>query len=243
MIQRKTGVAIWRQIADQIRRAISAGEFEQTGKLPSEMELANRFGVNRHTVRSAIAALAQEGLLRSEQGKGTHILRAEKLKFPISHRTRFSQGVDGQVSTASATVLEHGIEPAGSRLCLALGVSHKQPVLRIDMLYMADGMPVSLATNWFEAESFKGMAEACLETGSITKAYQRLGIKDYIRLRTEIAAGHAQERDLVHLRLSPGAVVIEAFSVNARPDGSPIQAALTRFAADRVTLQIGQMNQ
>ncbi len=56
-VDRSSGVALWRQIADDIRVAIGAGEFRETGKLPGEMALAERFGVNRHSVRAAIAAL------------------------------------------------------------------------------------------------------------------------------------------------------------------------------------------
>ena len=37
------------------------------------MALAERYGVNRHTVRSAISALVQEGVLRAEQGRGTFV--------------------------------------------------------------------------------------------------------------------------------------------------------------------------
>ncbi|MVA51525.1 GntR family transcriptional regulator, partial [Agrobacterium vitis] len=61
-IERQTGVALWRQIADRIRVSISDGTYDTTGMVPPETILAGEFGVNRHTVRSALAALAQEGI-------------------------------------------------------------------------------------------------------------------------------------------------------------------------------------
>ncbi|MFZ2099583.1 MAG: GntR family transcriptional regulator, partial [Oricola sp.] len=79
MLERKTGVALWRQIADLIRSDIAAGVAAESGRLPPEMELAKRYGVNRHTVRAAIAALEQEGVLRSEQGRGTFVRRRTRL--------------------------------------------------------------------------------------------------------------------------------------------------------------------
>ncbi|MEK1931687.1 MAG: GntR family transcriptional regulator, partial [Pararhizobium sp.] len=58
-VERQTGVALWRQIADLIRLSISNGDYDQTGMVPPEIVLAGQFGVNRHTVRSALAALAE----------------------------------------------------------------------------------------------------------------------------------------------------------------------------------------
>ena len=52
------GVSLWRRIADEIENSIARGVFEPGSKLPSEVEIAGRFGVNRHTVRRAIAAIA-----------------------------------------------------------------------------------------------------------------------------------------------------------------------------------------
>ena len=65
------------------------------GMVPSEAQLAEQFGVNRHTVRSAMAALAEEGLLRKVQGRGTLIEKRDRLVFPIGRRTRFSGGIGG----------------------------------------------------------------------------------------------------------------------------------------------------
>ena len=70
-LQRGVGVALWRQIADAIRHGIATGLADENRRLPPEAKLAERFGVNRHTVRAAIAALAHEGVLQSQQGRGT----------------------------------------------------------------------------------------------------------------------------------------------------------------------------
>jgi diguanylate cyclase (GGDEF)-like protein/PAS domain S-box-containing protein len=54
-----------------LRRRILAGEFELDGKLPPQSELAAHFGVALLTMRQALARLEQEGLVSSEQGRGT----------------------------------------------------------------------------------------------------------------------------------------------------------------------------
>ena len=75
-VERQTGVALWRQIADLIRLSISNGDYDQTGMAPPETVLAGQFGVNRHTVRSALAALADEGLSVRDISEETGIPRS-----------------------------------------------------------------------------------------------------------------------------------------------------------------------
>ena len=127
-VQRQTGVALWRQIADRIREAISRGVYDETGMVPPETVLALQFGVNRHTVRSALAALAQEGIVRAVQGRGTLIERKERLNFPITRRTRFTAGIGDQAREMRGLLLAHAEEEAGidiaRQLKIAPGDSH-----------------------------------------------------------------------------------------------------------------------
>ena len=61
-LQRRAGVALWRQIAETLEGDIKQQVFKPGQRLPTESELAERFAVNRHTVRRGIAFLEQEGL-------------------------------------------------------------------------------------------------------------------------------------------------------------------------------------
>ena len=110
-LQRRTGIALWRQVADQIRQSVLSG-MTANERLPAEAELANRFGVNRHTVRAAIAALEKEGTLRAEQGRGTFLNDRKRLQYPIGPRTRFSSGLKDQSQTRTGKLLSSRTIPA-----------------------------------------------------------------------------------------------------------------------------------
>lgn len=237
-VRRQNGVALWRQIADRIRSAIAAGDYDETGKVPPEILLASQFGVNRHTVRSALAALAQEGIVQAVQGRGTLILRKDRLNFPISRRTRFSQGIGDQAREKEGILLASYEEPATADLAAKLKLPVGAPVIRLETLRKADRRPVSRASAWFPAERFTGIVEAYRQSGSITAAFAAVGLPDYVRVTTEITALHADNDDLASLELSPGAIVLVTRALNADADGVPVQYAVSRFPADAVQFTI-----
>ncbi len=237
-LARRSGVAMWRQIADEIRHGIARGEFGEGGRLPPEMALSERFGVNRHTVRSAIAALVHEGVLRSEQGRGTFVERRKRLSYPIGARTRFSDGLRDQTTERRGLLLAHASEKADVRVSQALGLAEGTPVIRMETVSEADGRPVSRATSWFDAARFAGFAEAYAQTGSVTLAFKRYGLDDYFRKSTLVSARHADNADLDDLHLAPGAIVLVAVATNVDKAGIAVQFSETRFAADRVELSV-----
>lgn len=237
-VQRQTGVALWRQIADRIREAITRGAYDETGMVPPETALAEQFGVNRHTVRSALAALAQEGIVRAVQGRGTLIERRERLNFPISKRTRFTTGISGQARETRGFLLAAAEESADAEVARWLKMRVGDAVIRLETTREADKRPVSRATSWFPAGRFGDIAETYRKTESITKAFALLGLQDYVRATTEITAAHADAGDIADLELTPGAILLITKAMNTDLDGVPVQYSITRFAADRVQFTI-----
>lgn len=237
-IERRNGVSLWRQIADKILQAIATGDFAENAALPPEIVLAERYGVNRHTVRSAIAALVQEGVLRAEQGRGTFVLSRKRLSYPIGARTRFSTGLQGQTTERHIALLASSIEPASRRIAEALDIARGAAVTRLETRGEADGHSISRATAWFDAKRFAGIDVAMAETGSITASLKRFGVNDYLRHSTVLSARHADADDLAALDLQPGAIVLVTVAVNITVDGQPIQFSESRFPAERVELRL-----
>ena len=67
LLVRQSGLAIWAQIASDLRGQIERA-FDEGDWLPAEPELAARFGVNRHTLRRAVDELIAEGLVERVHG-------------------------------------------------------------------------------------------------------------------------------------------------------------------------------
>lgn len=238
LVERRAGVALWRQIADRIRQAINLGEFDDIDMMPPEVELARRFGVNRHTVRGAIAALASEGLVEAVQGRGTMILRRDRLSYPIGRRTRFSEGLQGQAETLAFELLSHGTVAVPASVAASLGVAAGTPCVSMETLGLADGVPLSRASHLFAGEAMAELPDIFRRTGSITEALRQVGIADYVRQSTDVIGRHASAEEVGELKLSPGAILLETVALNADPAGRVFQHSRTRFPADRIKLRI-----
>ncbi|NBT57084.1 MAG: GntR family transcriptional regulator, partial [Betaproteobacteria bacterium] len=89
---RRRGVSVWRQIATTLKTEIQDRCYADSGRIPGEIELAARFGVNRHTLRQAVAALQLEGLVRIEAGRGTFVQHGV-LDYHLTQRTRFNENL------------------------------------------------------------------------------------------------------------------------------------------------------
>jgi GntR family transcriptional regulator, phosphonate transport system regulatory protein len=230
------GVALWRRIADAIRLDIVGGKLARGDKLPGEMALAERFAVNRHTVRRALGALAEEGVVSAQQGRGTFVEHARRLSYRIGKRTRFSEGLAGQARKIERQLLSSRIDNASANVAAALRLKPGAKTVRLETLSIADGRPLSRATSWLDYRRFAGFAERFETARSVTAALRAYGITDYSRASTHISARHADAEETRLLKLAPGAILLVSEAIDADADGKPIQYALSRFPADRMEL-------
>lgn len=236
-VERGAGLAAWRQIADAIGGAIAGGEFPAGSQLPTEAALAARFGVNRHTVRRALGTLAERGLVRATQGRGTFV-EPGPIPYPIGPRTRFSEIVTRAGRQAWGDLVAAATVPASLETAEALGLAAGDPVIEMLTLHRADDAPISAARIALPLPRFAGFAEAYAASGSITRAFAGFGIADYTRLSTRIGARAATAEEASRLDVAPGRTLLTVASVNVDAAGKRILAAASVFVADRVELVV-----
>ncbi|WP_091652159.1 GntR family transcriptional regulator [Micromonospora pallida] len=91
MIDLHSGVPRHRQLADELRARLRAGEWAPGARLPSETRLSQEHGVGRGTVRRAVAMLRAEGLVDVASGRGTRVrelVDLERVAVPRGAVTR-----------------------------------------------------------------------------------------------------------------------------------------------------------
>ncbi len=228
-----TGVALWRQVADGIERSIAEGRFPAGEKLPGETDIAETYGVNRHTVRRALAALAERGLVRAERGSGTYV-ETRRLAYPLRSRTRFSEIVGAGGREPRGQLIDATEDIATRELARELGVRTGTPLIRIEALRLADRTPICVSTSWLPAERFPEADRVFASARSMTKLLAHYGIRDYRRGSTRITAAVADATDASRLNLALGHAVLVVDSTDVDTDGKPIVTKRSRFAAERV---------
>lgn len=231
-IERQTGVALWRQIEQALTGEIESGAFEAGSRLPTEPALAERFGVNRHTVRRAVSALADRGLVKVEQGRGSFVTE-HVLDYLIGPRTRFSDLVHKQNRNPGGTLLFARREPADAVVADALQLAFGAEVHWLETLGEMDGRPISVASHYFPTDRFPDLDEVHRREGSITRTLTHYGCGDYERRVTKVTARMPSAGDAELLRQGRARPVLVTESVNVDSAGRPVEYGLARFAADR----------
>ncbi|MFA7429546.1 MAG: phosphonate metabolism transcriptional regulator PhnF [Rhodospirillaceae bacterium] len=229
---RGVGVALWRQIQKVIEDEIARGTWTPGDQLPTEFQLAERFGVNRHTVRRALSELEEKGLLRVEQGRGTFV-HEHVIDYAVGARTRFTENLGRQSRSAQGRMLGEDTVLASAKVAKALAVPEGSPVVRMLKTGEADGYCISVSDHFFPPR-FTGIGAVFEQTGSISACLAHFGVADYVRKSTRVIARMPSTADADTLRQPRNRPVLVTEGLNVDNDGAPVEFGITRWASDWV---------
>lgn len=237
MLTRGTGVALWRQIYSRLEGDISSERYSPGDRLPSESSLSKEFGVNRHTIRRALAALEEDGLVRIEHGRGSFV-REQVIHYPVSKRTRFSENLSSQRRAPGNILLAAFDTEVESAVAEALEINPGEPVTCIVSAGEADGRRISYTHAYFPKSLFPGMVRVYRETGSVTRTMQHFGVGDYLRKSTRIISRMPTTEEAKHLQQPKNRPVLITESVNVDTTGVPVEFGVCLFASDWVQILV-----
>lgn len=228
---------IWKSIATALEAEIGQGHYRPGDRLPTEAALSARFGVNRHTVRRALADMAERGLVRSRRGAGVFVT-AEPTLYPIGKRTRFHQNIRASGRLPAKRVLRLETRAPDDGEARALRIPPGAEVFVYEGLSLVGGVAVAQFESTFPADRLPDLATALAEVVSVTEALRRAGVADYIRAETRITAERATPTQALHLGLREGDPLLRTTALNTTPDGTPVEYGRTWFVGDRVVLTV-----
>lgn len=226
----------WERIACALREDIVSGRFTPGAKLPNEQQLAQRFGVHRHTLRQAVRQLVHEGHVRVVHGSGTYV-RELVLDYALQRRTRMTENLAHAGERAERELLHHERIEAGE-WAAALKLPARE---RVEVLYTratVRGRPIGLSTTVYPAHRFPGIAAVFAQTGSITRSLRHFGVQDYVRAGSTVSCRLPTPEEADALARSAGepVLVVQFHSVDSH--GEPVEAGRTLFAGDAVQLTV-----
>lgn len=142
-VLRDAGVAMHRQIAQQLKDLIARGQWQAGMRIPTEPELSAQFGVSRITARQAVEHLVREGLVFRRQGKGTFVDVPRVRHDLLELRGIFDELVD-QGLNPKTELLAFGRARAPARVAARLSCEGEQ-VTHWQRLYRLHGRPFGVS--------------------------------------------------------------------------------------------------
>jgi GntR family phosphonate transport system transcriptional regulator len=230
---------VWTTIRDSLAEDIRTGRLAPGDRLPTEPQLAARFAVGRHSIRRAVEALAKEGKLRVQQGRGTFVGTEPRLTYAIGRRTRLRRNLLPQGCVVSSELLGAERIAAPDHVSRALGLAPLAEVVESRLRTLADDLPVSFGVAYHCAERFPDFTQRRDVLGSTTAAYKSYGIADYVRADTQLHARPATPDEARMLRQHPDLSVMVIRALDAELDGTPLSYTDVVWAAGRVRFTMG----
>lgn len=228
---------LWSAIAGTLTKEIAVAHYRAGDKLPTEAALAARFGVNRHTVRHALAALAEQGLVHARRGAGVFVTQ-RPTDYPLGRRVRFHQNVLAAGQTPSRRISRSETRPCDADEARVLRLKPGEAVHVAEGVSLADDQPIAAFRSIFPAARFPDLLRHLAGTLSITRALAASGLTDYTRAETRLTAQLADPVLALALAVRTGAPVLRTVAVNVDAKGTPVEYGITWFAGERVTLTV-----
>jgi GntR family transcriptional regulator len=235
---------LYRQIADQLRTAIREGRYAEGTPLPSETQLAEMYDVTRMTARQAVDLLKNEGLVRSEHGRGVFVRqrptvhRLARNRFTRRRRESGRGAYDVEMKelgfTPGVELVEVGPvtppEDVAERLQLQPG---EQALIRRRRMY-ANDEPMQLATSYVPWSLAQGtqMTERDSGPGGIYSRLAEIG-HGPVRFTENVSTRIPTPEESDFLRLSPPQPVFFLVRVAFDAGGRPVETCEHIMSGDR----------
>ena len=199
---------LYRQIKRLLVIDLQAGTWLPGQVIPSEQELAARFGVSQGTVRKAIAEMAADKLLLRRQGKGTFV--ASHAEEATRYRFLRLTADDGSAPALQRRLLHcHRMRPPPD-VARALALKAGEQAVQVKRLLLAGDVPVVLDDLWLPGGLFKGLTPELLQQwrGPLYGLFESEFAVQMIRAEEKIRAIAAAPDDAALLALPAGAPLL-----------------------------------
>lgn len=238
---------MYRQIAEDLRRQIEAGELAPGAQLRTELELREKYNASRNTVRDAIKLLITRGMVETRPGQGTFVMQ-KIVPFTTTLTGEPGGGSDGDIyqnevkatrRIPDASVPRVEIQQAGSFLAEELQANEGSTVVSRHQERHIDGTPWSLQTSFYPLSLVQRGATRLIDAsdiqqGSVEYLRESIGIKQVgYRDTVKVRPPDAIEARFFGLPDDGRVAVIETRRTAFDESGTPFRLTVSVYPADR----------
>lgn len=229
-------IPLYYQLENLLREKILSGAFVAGDRLPTENELIQQYGVSRITVRQALTALAEEGLIERQQGRGTFVAERRTRRRPFEGTIHLTGSLDELIDMALDTpikVLDMTRIEADPHEAELLGLQTGEPVFRVKRLRLREGKPFSLIVNYLPAEIGARFTNEELSSGSLLRLLEKKFGLHLESAKQQITADLADPYVAGLLDVRIGSPLLSIERTVYTDDGRPVEYVRVLYRSDR----------
>ncbi|MBN1537759.1 MAG: GntR family transcriptional regulator [Anaerolineales bacterium] len=233
------GIPLYVKIRETLREDIKRGEHKQGEKLPSEDELAAKYGVSRMTVRQGIMDLIDEGLVYRRHGVGTFVAFPH-VERDHSRLTNFFEIAKKEGVSVSAQILTMEVTPAKHKIANELGIDEGDTVIHIKTLRFSDDVPVTVHDAFIPHKLFASILTQDLKTLENQHLWSILESYGYRLKRAvqRLEAREAGEEIAELLNIETNAPILYKERTAYADDGTPVEFIFCYNRGDMYSLTV-----
>ncbi len=191
-------------------------------RLPSERELSRLWGLNRSTLRSAMARLIREGRLYTIVGSGTYVSEP-KISRNLQDLKSFSKLVSEYNRKLETKVVSKQIVESDKFISKNLQVTLGYKILKLIRIRIVDDIPVILETSYLDHQRYSGLEKYDFGRESLYAVLEEKYQVNIAKGDERISVTYATDEDAGILNIPTGQAVFSLSGVVLDPEDIPVE--------------------
>ena len=234
-IVRDSKLPIYHQLYEILRSNITQGNWQPGDMLPPESELIDKYEVSRITVRQALDALVNEGLIYRQRGRGTFVAHPT-VEQGLTRIISFTEDMRQRGFQPGTRILSSGLIPALPEIAEKLQIAPGKELARLERLRLADGEPMSIEESYLVHRLCPGILDGDYTQHPLRHALdQQYGIR-LVRASQKIQALSASSKLAGKLSIPSKSALLYIERVSYSDQGVPIEFLRLYHRGDRYSL-------
>jgi GntR family transcriptional regulator len=226
------------EVRHRLLQELATGELEPGAKLENESDLAERFAVSRSTIREAVRALVDAGLLSRRHGSGTYVIASPRARHPLETTVSYTGLIRAAGQEPGEAVLSKEVRAPSDDERELLALDDGETVIDVERIRLADGRPIIYSRDRIPARLASQKNSQALERS----LYALLAGSGYpvasasARLMPTVATTRLARL----LEIKRGTPLLHIDQVDYDPDGKPVMLSGEWHVADAFELIVNR---
>ncbi|SFH05932.1 GntR family transcriptional regulator [Desulfotomaculum arcticum] len=243
MLVHDKSVPLYLQLKELIKQEIKKGNLKPTDRLPSEKELCNIYKVSRITVRQALAALDNEGLIYRSHGKGTFVatpgVDQELITVTPFEETLHRKGIKPSTKCLSCHIIS-----ADFNLATILAIPLQSNIAHVCLLGLGDDEPLVIYNSYFPqaiGQEMMALVQEKIQKGhsfSTYDLYKNISTVTPAMLTQSFESIVADKSTAKILNIKPGHPLLQVTTIVYTADGRPTEYRIAAYRGEKYRFHI-----